>query len=247
MVVRGDVIVRADFEVEDTESVIVASAKRKSPPGIEILYSDSDIIVINKFEGLLSVPLEKTSSVHALGLLREQFNTKQVFAVHRIDRETSGVMIFARNNKSMAKLLAMFKDHAFTREYLAIVMGRIFKKEGTWKSRLVEKNNFDVVSTQCSSQGKMAVTHYSVIRRSKNFSFLRLRLETGKKHQIRVHCNEAGHPIVGDKRYAPFCNPIFRMCLHANLLEFVHPMTGKKMSFTAPLPRKFSGLGFVGI
>ena len=128
------------------------------------------------------------------------------------------------------------------------VKGNIKQDSGTWESNLIELENYSVKSTCNKNEGKLAITYYNVQRRSKNFSFLKLTLKTGRKHQIRVHCKESGHPIVGDKRYGLFsCNPISRLCLHAFLLRFVHPFTGKKMNFTSPLPEAFSRLGDIPI
>lgn len=210
-------------------------------PGLKILYEDRYLIAIDKPMGLLSVPLDGgLSKKHALGLLREHMNTDQIFAVHRIDRETSGVLLFARGKQSAERLGELFEQHDLSREYVAIVEGRLKEDSGTWECPLLELPNLDIVE---SPDGKMAITHFEVIRRSAKFTYLKLVLETGKKHQIRVHCKRAGHPVVGDKRYGAQENPIRRLCLHAAKLELIHPFTRKKISFYSPVPESFQVLG----
>ena len=210
-------------------------------PGLKVLYQDRYFIVIDKPSGLLSVPLDEgKQSRHALGLLRQTFETNQIFAVHRIDRETSGVLLFARGKESEERFKNMFEKHDLTREYYAIVEGRVQDRSGTWENRLLELPSLHVV---VSPEGKDAITHYEVIRKSAKYTYLKLRLETGRKHQIRVHCQMAGHPVVGDQRYGASENPLKRLCLHACKLEFKHPFTQKSMSFSAPLPGVFRALG----
>lgn len=225
--------------VEKDQMISISPLIKKIPYGIEIIFKDKDILVINKPTGLLSVPLDKQKAENALLILRDYFETKNIFAVHRIDKETSGVMMFALNQQSLDKLHVMFRNHELTREYFAIVAGNLEENEGTWTSYLVEDKEYNVRSVEDENEGKIAITHFSVIKRFPNYTYLKLNLETGRKHQIRVHCNDAGHPILGDKRYSSSKSPFARMCLHSCFLEFLHPITGKKMSFTAPLPKKF--------
>lgn len=210
-------------------------------PGLNILYEERHLILIDKPVGLLSVPLDEGQTKrHALGLLREHFGTDQIFAVHRIDRKTSGILLFARGKESEERFDALFEKHAILREYYAIVEGKVVGNSGIWKSKLLELASFRVVE---SPDGKDATTHYTVIRRSAKYTYLKLQLETGRKHQIRVHCQMAGHPVVGDERYGALENPLKRLCLHACTLGFIHPFTGKKMQFSSPLPGIFQALG----
>ena len=240
--IDGSVEVKANTSLEAGQEVSVMDKQKKIPAGVEIIYEDRYIVVVNKPIRLLSVPLDTGLAPSLLMILREYYKTVGIHAVHRIDKATSGIMIFARGKQSQDKLNKMFKDHDLKRGYLAVVQGTLSEDSGIWESLLLEIDNCNVRSD--NAQGKRAVTHYSVFHRSKNFSFVKLLLETGRKHQIRVHCKDAGHPIVGDKRYGDKkCNPISRMCLHAHILEFLHPITGKKMSFTAPIPRTFAKLG----
>jgi 23S rRNA pseudouridine1911/1915/1917 synthase len=217
--------------------------KAPKAPGLRILSEDRYFIVIDKPEGLLSVPLDDSRSKrHALGLLRESYDTDQIFAVHRIDRETSGALLFARGKEAEQKFKDMFEAHDLKREYVAVVEGRMRETSGTWESKLLELPSLRVIE---SPEGRDAITHFSVLRRSPKYSYLKLELETGRKHQIRVHCQMAGHPILGDERYGAVDNPIRRMCLHAVKLEFLHPFTGKLVSFDAPIPASFKKLGVV--
>ena len=210
-------------------------------PGLSILYEDRYLIAIDKPTGLLSVPLDEgDSKKHALGLLRDHYDTDQIFAVHRIDRETSGVLLFARGRQAAERLGEMFEKHDLKREYFAILEGRLKEERGTWECPLLELPNLNIVE---SPDGKMAITHFEVIRRSAKYTYLKLVLETGKKHQIRVHCRRAGHPVVGDKRYGAQENPMRRLGLHALSLELIHPFTKKPLVFHSPLPGAFLVLG----
>lgn len=215
--------------------------KAPKVPGLKILYEDRHMIVIDKPVGLLSVPLDDGHTKrHALGLLREHCGTDQIFAVHRIDRETSGILLFARGKQSESRFDALFENHDILREYYAIVEGRVKENQGSWESKLLELPSLHVID---SPEGKDAVTHYTVIRRSTKYTYLKLTLETGRKHQIRVHCQMAGHPVVGDQRYGANENPLKRLCLHACTLGFRHPFTGKDVKFSSPLPGIFQALG----
>lgn len=242
VMVGKDIVVNANYLLSEGEEFAIVTPIVKTPLGLSILYQDKDIVVINKPEGMLSVPLDKGEAIHALGVLRKHFDTKEIYVVHRIDRETSGVMIFARNEEAKTYLLEMFKKHDFHRVYLAVAKGNMREESGTWKSRLVELSNLDVVRTEDPTIGQEAITHFRVIRRVEGLTYLELTLETGKKHQIRVHCKDSGHPILGDKRYGAFEVGVRRMMLHAYQLEFIHPFTQKQMSFTARIPGAFDKL-----
>lgn len=238
----GKLINREDIPMTKGQT-LAAKDTFKAPkvPGLKILYEDRYFIVIDKPIGLLSVPLDEGDTKrHALGLLRQHCGTDQIFAVHRIDRETSGILLFARGKQSEEKFDVLFENHDILREYYAIVEGRLKENEGSWESKLLELPSFHVID---SPEGKDAITHYQVIRRSAKYTYLKLRLETGRKHQIRVHCQMAGHPVVGDQRYGANENPLKRLCLHACTLGFKHPFTGKDVQFTSPLPGVFQALG----
>lgn len=215
--------------------------KAPKVPGLKIIYEDRYMVVIDKPTGLLSVPLDESQNKrHALGLLREHYETEQIFAVHRIDRETSGILLFARGKESERRFDTLFETHDILREYYAIVEGRVKENEGSWESKLLELRSLHVIE---SPEGKDAITHFQVIRRSAKYTYLKLMLETGRKHQIRVQCQMAGHAVVGDLRYGAVENPLKRLCLHACTLGFKHPFTQKEVRFTSPLPGIFQALG----
>jgi len=205
--------------------------------GIPILYEDRWMIVIDKPAGLLSVPADKPA-LNAFHLLKTKFKTTSLFPVHRLDQDTSGVLVFARSKMAEEHLNTLFEKHDLKRAYMAIVDGHLPEKQGTWESFLREKENYDVELTT-PDLGKKAITHFEVIRYSKKFTYLRLELETGRKHQIRVQTANLGYPIVGDKRYGSLSNPFKRLCLHAYHLSFIHPFTQKPMAFTS-LPKPSS-------
>lgn len=241
--VNGKIIEKENITLKEGQVLSAQqSFSRPRVPGVPILFEDRYIIAIDKPVGLLSTPLDGGNDMkkHALGLLREYYQTDQIFAVHRIDRETSGVLIFARGKQSAEKLCELFEAHDLKRRYSAIVEGNIKEDSGTWECALMEMPNLTVVE---SVDGKMAITHFEVYRRSAKYTYINLTLETGKKHQIRVHCKRAGHPVVGDKRYGSTENPLRRLCLHARSIELVHPFTKKVLFIESPLHKSFQVLG----
>ena len=205
---------------------------------LRILYEDRHLVVIEKPSGLLSVAtnFEKADTAHAL--LKKKYSHK-VFVVHRLDQDTSGVMLFALNEIARDQLKLLFEKHEIVRSYTAIVEGHLEASSGTWQSYLREDENYVVYSTPEAENSQLATTHYTVISTSKRYTKLELNLETGRKNQIRVHCQDAGHPVAGDTKYGAQTNPIHRLCLHAHLLTFLHPITKQKMRFESPLPPIF--------
>lgn len=238
---------------KDSEKLVQGQTLRSEvafrPPldgPLKILYEDRWLIVIDKPEGLLSVPLDPPlQQESALSILRDASRTDQIFAVHRLDRESSGVLIFAKGTQSVEKLKNLFESHDLNRQYFAIIEGRIPENSGTWDYPILELPNYDVVVATHPEEGRQAITHFEVLRRSAKYSYLRLVLETGRKHQIRVQCKHAGFPILGDKRYGSTENPIKRMALHAENLTLVHPFTQKTLSFTSPIPPAFKKMGIL--
>ena len=217
---------------------MIQPAKRASE--VKILHEDRYFIAIDKPAHLLSVPLDEPSTKrHALGILRIAFRTNHIFPFHRIDREASGVLLFARGTESEEKFKDLFEQHDLRREYFAILEGRLSEDKGTWRCNLQELPNFNVV---VSNEGREAVTHFEVLRRSAKYTFVRLFLETGRKHQIRVQCQQAGCPILGDPRYGAKEDPARRLCLNAKSISFIHPFTGRSISFTSSLPPAFKKL-----
>ncbi len=199
--------------------------------GLPILYEDRWLVVIDKPAGLLSVPAEKEEA-NALHLLKAGLKSLSLLPVHRLDQDTSGVLVFARSKIAEEKLAILFENHTIEREYVAVVEGLLPYSEGVWENYLREKENYSVEVTT-KELGRKAITHYQVAHRSKKLSFVRLKLETGRKHQIRVQAAHAGYPIVGDKRYGSLINPFKRLCLHARTLAFIHPFTKKHVTFSS--------------
>lgn len=214
-------------------------------PMLKILYEDAYIIVVEKKEGLLSVASEHQKERTAQHILTEyvkrQNRNNRVFVVHRLDRETSGVMMFAKDEKTQHNLRDNWHDIVFDRRYVALVMGDMEKDQGTVESWLTDRKLY-VSSSPYDDGGKYSVTHYRTIKRANGFSMIELQLETGRKNQIRVHMQSLGHPVVGDMRYGCETDPLRRLALHAFKLCFYHPITGEIMNFELPYPLPFRSL-----
>lgn len=240
--IDGRIAQRTNITVLKGQRVRLAHKSKALPKHLRILYEDRHLVIVDKPKGLLSVAtnfeLEKT--VH--GLLKEYYNPLRVFVVHRLDQDTSGVMLFALSEEAYTKLKEDFKSHSLQRLYIAIVEGHLPQPTGSWSSYLWEDANYRVHSSQDPTKGERAETHYAVIATSKQHSWVELTLETGKKNQIRIHCREAGTPVVGDTKYGSTTNPLKRLCLHAHVLGITHPVTGKWIAFTSPVPDGFFSL-----
>lgn len=212
---------------------------------IEILFEDRDVIVIVKPAGLLTIATEKERYRTAYAMLTEhvrRFRAARIFIVHRLDREASGLLVFAKSEAAKAGLQAQFKDHSAGRTYVAVTEGRIPRDAFTLESYIAENATFRCYTTRDPAKGKHAVTHVKVLKRSPHRTLVEVKLETGRKHQIRVHLAQEGFPIVGDPSYGKGRNPIRRMALHGASLVFRHPRTGEPMTFTASLPVEFESL-----
>ncbi|MFH1092740.1 MAG: RluA family pseudouridine synthase [Candidatus Omnitrophota bacterium] len=212
------------------------------PAGIQILYEDRDIIVIDKSAGLLSVKAnyeaEKTAH-HLLTNYVRKGNPKakiELFVVHRLDRDTSGVLIFAKTLAIREKFATQWKN--VEKKYLALVHGNLKEKNGIIESYLAEGDDYTVRSVKNPEEGKLARTKYKVIKETNKHSLLEIDLLTGKKNQIRVHLSESGHPIVGDEKYKR--NSKGRLALHAWSIKFKHPFNNKEMMFETKIPEYFS-------
>lgn len=215
-------------------------------PRVSLLYEDDDLLVIVKSAGLLTVSTTSEKDETAQAILNDYMKSKRgdrVHVVHRLDRDTSGVMLFAKSYDIREELKETFAAHDIERVYYAIVQGTPSKKSGTIRSYLQEdERTFDVRSVVDRDKGKLAVTHFKTVQASGDYALLEVRLETGRKNQVRVHLMEAGTPVVGDTRYGKPSDPLGRLGLHAAVLGFTHPTTGRKMRFTAPLPDSFRSL-----
>lgn len=213
-------------------------------PRLQLVYEDEHVIVINKGYGLLSVGTQShRKEVSAYDILRdyvkEQHPKNRIFVVHRLDRDTSGLMMFAKTEEAQEILRHNWNNMVLDRLYVALLEGYVEEDEGFVKSRLAENSQFVVYSTQEEGEGKLAVTRYKVLRRANGLSLVEFSLDTGRKNQIRVHASEMGHPISGDRKYGAHESRLHRLCLHARTLRFAHPVTRKDMRFELPVPSRF--------
>lgn len=211
---------------------------------ISIIYEDESIIVINKDAGVLSMASSNPNETNAYRQLTDYVkhdNRKnRIFIVHRLDRDTSGVMLFAKSEQIKEILQNNWNDIVKKRIYTALVEGNVEKEKDTISSWLKETSAYEVYSSSSDNGGKHAVTHYQKIKGNNQYSLLEVELETGRKNQIRVHMQDIGHPVVGDKKYGANSNPIKRLGLHASTLEFIHPQTDELVNFTVEAPNIFS-------
>jgi len=212
-------------------------------PGVVIVHEDEHVIVVNKNAGLLTIATdkEKRDTVYSMlsNYVKAQDRSNKIFIVHRLDRETSGLMLFAKSKEVKDLLQETWTETVGERTYLAVIDGKLDPPEGTHSSYLFESSVFIVYSSQDPERGQHAITNYSTLKTSDDFSLLKVNLETGRKNQIRVHMKDLGHPIIGDKKYGSTSNPIRRLGLHAWVLAFKHPVTGKKFRFETSIPGSF--------
>lgn len=216
-----------------------------SNPRLRIVYEDDDIIVVNKGYGLLSVGTDNKKEGTAYSILRDYLKrlnpANKLFIVHRLDRHTSGLMLFAKNIKAKEAMQHNWNNMVLDRRYAAIVEGCPEPAEGVHRSRLLENAQHLMYSTD-DPKGLEAVTRYKVLKSRNGYSLVDVSLDSGRKNQIRVHMHDMGTPIAGDRRYGAKTSPIHRLALHARTLRFVHPMTHKDMNFSIPLPASFNSL-----
>lgn len=210
---------------------------------MDILAEDKEILVINKPAKLLTIATDKekerTLYHEASVYLKKQNPKNRVFIVHRLDKDTSGIVVFAKNEKAKFLLQKDWENGITKREYIAIVEGKITKKQDTIVNYLIETKTFQVFNSNDTKNGKKAITHYEVMKQNNAYTMLKITIETGRKNQIRVALSSIGHPIIGDKKYHAKKNPLGRLGLHAHKLEITHPLTKKKMNFEAKMPKEF--------
>ena len=224
-------------------------------PKLRIIYEDDALIIVEKKNGLLTVPYNpKSSEMTAYSILKEYVKKESkrntVHVVHRLDRETSGVLVFAKSPELQEYMRTYWRQLVTKRTYVALVEGVFEQKEGTITTWLTEDPHTGMVySSPQDDGGQKAVTHYKVLKstvmgegdQQLPVSLLELNLETGRTNQIRVHMQSVGHPVIGDRKYGHgnVYSPVDRLCLHAKVLEFIHPMTEKKVRFEAAMPKEF--------
>jgi 23S rRNA pseudouridine1911/1915/1917 synthase len=213
-------------------------------PRLQLVYEDDDVIVINKGYGLLSVGTQTHRKEEtAYDILREyvkrQDPRNKLYVVHRLDRDTSGLMMFAKSEEAQETLRHNWNNMVLDRLYVALLEGYVKEDSGFRKSRLTENSRFVVYSTEEEGEGKLALTRFNVLKRGNGLSLVEFSLDTGRKNQIRVHASEMGHPISGDRKYGAKESRLHRLCLHARTLRFAHPITRRDMRFETPVPAKF--------
>ncbi|MDP6810936.1 MAG: RluA family pseudouridine synthase [Kiritimatiellia bacterium] len=232
--------------MREPQTTFKAPPRRYQPKGLSILYEDRDILVVDKTSGLLTVSSDKVRENTAYYLLNtyvRKGNAKsrnRVFIVHRLDRDTSGVIVFARHEKAKRYLQAEW--HGFKKVYYAVVHGAPPQKEGIITSYLAENQTHRMYSVRDPRKGKLAKTGYRIVRQSQQHSLLEIDLLTGRKNQIRVHLAEAGCPVAGDRKYGQQKKGDGRLALHAASLSIRHPHTKEEMLFTAKVPATIDSL-----
>lgn len=246
--VDGKVQTQFNFPLKEGQKVSIRPRKgtlqQTQYRGLEIVFEDKDIIVINKEAGLLTMASNKEKNKTAYFTLSEHVKKankdNKIYIVHRLDRETSGLILFAKSEEVKTKLQESWNDTIQERTYIAIVEGKLEQKEGTITSYLTESEKSLLVhSSQDPKKGKKAITQYKVINYKRGFSLLKVNLETGRKNQIRVHMQDLKHPVIGDKKYGATTSPIDRLGLHAQVIAFNHPYSGKLVRFESAIPKKF--------
>ena len=221
-------------------------AAKHQPKGVTVLYEDQDVIVVEKPSGLLTMGTDRDKSRTVHTILNEYVrkgnprSRNRVYIVHRLDRETSGILIFAKSEP--AKIFLQGHWQETDKRYLTVVHGSVAPKAGTISSYLAENSAFTVYSTPDPALGKLSHTEYTVLKEAKGFSLLEINLLTGRKHQIRVHLSEKGHPVVGDRKYGKGNEVHGTLALHARSISFTHPVSGKRLAFETRIPDYFTRL-----
>lgn len=259
VLVNGSVVTQYNFVLAKDDEVKLSKRPVKDAPtarqaaktvrptkrfDLKVLYEDEDFLVLDKPVGLLSVESDKDTECAfgmAFDYLQKKDKRVRPFVLHRIDKETSGVLVFAKNVKLHSMLKLHWNEQVQLREYYAVVEGVPEQAEGTVTSYLKENVNHLVYATNDPS-GQKAVTHYERVADNGEYALLRVRIDTGRKNQIRVHMKSIGHAVVGDEKYGSEKDPLGRLGLHASKLEIIHPVTKELMTFVAPLPPSFRSL-----
>lgn len=232
--------------MQEKISSFKSPAKKHQTPGLTILYEDRDIIVVDKINGLLTIGSEGERQKTAYFLLTDYVrkgnsrSKNRVFIVHRLDKDTSGILVFAKNEH--AKRYLQDNWHEFSKKYVAVVHGKLPNKEGEIISYLAENTAHRVYSVKDAEKGKFAKTGYQVLKESRHFSLLEINLFTGRKNQIRVHFAEMGHAVLGDKMYGEKEKGVKRLALHSFSIRILHPFSKKEMIFETEIPLYFKTL-----
>lgn len=246
--VDGKQVTQFDYPLEPGMKVSVSRSKKNNTfksRYVDIIYEDKWIVVVDKKPGILSMAAGHRS-LNVKSVLDDYFKrTRQrctAHVVHRLDRDTSGLMIYAKDIKTEQLLEQDWHKTVFDRRYVAVVSGEMENDGGTVANWLKDNSAYITFSSPVDNGGKYAVTHYHTLRRTTEHSLVEFRLETGRKNQIRVHTADLGHPVCGDVKYGNGDDPLHRLCLHAFVLCFYHPVTGKPLEFSTPIPASFRSL-----
>lgn len=249
VMVDGRKVTQYNFPLMEGMTVTVGKAdfkKRWTPRNVDIVYEDQWLLVVNKREGLVSYS-RKAGDVTMIsevnGYLEATRQKCHAHVVHRLDRDTSGLMVVAKSKEVARKFEENWKERVYDRKYVAVVWGKLEEKEGVIRSWLTD-GEYCVLSSWEDNGGKEAVTRYRVVKESRRYTMVDLKLDTGRRNQIRVHAREIGHPVVKDPMYGykDDISPINRLALHAYRLCFFHPVTGKKMEYETEVPKSFERL-----
>ena len=247
--VNGRITTQFDYQLKPGMKVSISKTKRDGQQlvsrYVKLVYEDRHIVVIEKAEGILSMAAGH-SSLNVKSVLDDYFHKSHqrctAHVVHRLDRETSGLMIYAKDMDTEQILEHNWHDIVYDRRYVAVVSGEIEDDGGTIANWLKDNKAYVTYSSPVDNGGKYAITHFHVLARTTEHSLVEYRLETGRKNQIRVHSTDMGHPVCGDMKYGNGDDPLHRLCLHAYRLDFYHPITGSRMEFETPIPPAFNRL-----
>ena len=245
--INGRVSTLFDTPVHQGDEVSIRAVGESAPnPNhqVRIVFEDDDLIVVDKKPGVLTMSTgiegEQTAYSIMMEHVRRHRKTDRVYIVHRLDRETSGLLILAKSEEAQERLQNDWNNTIIERRYIAVSEGEFAKREGRIVSWLTDNlKSMKVMSSPVDNGGKEAITNYRVIKSGERYSLVELHLETGRKNQIRAHLANLAHPIAGDKKYGAKSNPLGRLCLHAQTLSFYHPYSGQPMKFDTGIPPKF--------
>ncbi|MBO5584207.1 MAG: RluA family pseudouridine synthase [Prevotella sp.] len=246
--VGGKVVTQFDYRLEPGMKVAVSKVKKAAELKsryVRLVYEDRHLVVVEKQAGILSMAAGH-SSLTVKAVLDDYFRRSNqrctAHVVHRLDRDTSGLMIYAKEMQAEQILEHEWHERVYDRRYVAVVSGEMERDEGTVASWLRDNKAYITYSSPVDNGGKYAVTHYHTLARTTQHSLVEYVLETGRKNQIRVHSADIGHPVCGDVKYGNGDDPIGRLCLHAYVLCFVHPITNRRLEFETPVPVAFRKL-----
>ena len=248
IMVDRKLVTQYNFMLSPGQTVLVSRHKRSTEllnKYVKIIYEDKDLIVIEKSEGILS--MASAPGQFCIKTILDEYFSKRHFhctahVVHRLDRDTSGLMLYAKSLEAKKILEENWHDTVYDRRYVAVLCGEMKKEGGTVHSWLKDNKAYITYSSPTDNGGKEAITHYRRIATNGRFTLAEMRLETGRKNQIRVHMKDLGYPVAGDDKYGDGQNPLHRLALHAFRLYFYHPRTGEPMKFETPHPTSFTRL-----